>query len=502
MELLFQEYELLYQQQLCAQSSMGEQTGDVIVPDSYGDIERIVDAFGTLTVQEARILPEGVSVSGTVLGGVIYVGEDGQTYSLPIKLPFSAKKELPSDTGEGHLRYRCDLQSVDARTVNSRKLLIRIGYQWGYEIYGPCTGKISYLQEPSETLQLQQKEYPLRLPTATGEKRFTVNEELELPAGAPAVSEILKWNCCLRLLEQKAVGGKGVFKTEVFLHLLYEDPQGKLCTNDWRIPISQYSDLSADTREGDLHTLLHMTELDLEPDSQIESRRLFLRIGVHALCMAYEVRSVTLIEDAYCTDALLEPQWQQWQCRPLLDSQTLGGTARWTGEEAIGVPLDLWARPEEGRKERQGDTLLLKIPVQCSLIYYDGEGKLRGKQIRPCMELELPLNREAECSLRDLQCTEGYCNPSSGTTEIRIPLQLTADSYGSQSLRSLKGGELLPLPEEKEPKPSVILRRTEEEEDLWALAKSYRTSVGAIRRANDLQEGPVPRDTMLLIPLQ
>ena len=81
-----------------------------------------------------------------------------------------------------------------------------------------------------------------------------------------------------QLQEQKVVGNKGVFKMELFLHVLYEDPQGKLCTYDWRIPLSQITELSCETGEGDLQTTIHFTDLDLEPDSQQESHRLFLRL--------------------------------------------------------------------------------------------------------------------------------------------------------------------------------------------------------------------------------
>lgn len=501
MELMFQKYEVTGLERVCEHSAMGEQTADVIVPDSYPDVDRIVDAFGTLVLQDVQSLPDSVAIAGTVQAGVLFVGENGEVHSLPVRIPFAVRKELSAMVEQGIPSYHCELRAVDARTVNSRKLLVRVGFRWGYELYAPGTREISYLDAPSEQFQLRSAEYPLRVPTVTGEKRFTVNEELELPDTVPAVAEILKWGHRLQVLEQKTVGGKGVFKMELLLHLLYEDPQGKLCNYDWRIPVSQFADLSADAEEGELQTLLHITEFDLEPDSQMESRRLFLRVGVLAQCMVYEIRRIKVIEDAYCTDGLLEPQWQQWQYRPLLDSHTLRGNAQWRGEETLGTVVDLWPCSGEEQRERKEDSLSIKIPVACSVIYYDSEGKLRGKQLRPVMEGELPLNENAECSLRDVQCSEVYCNTGSGTVELRVPVQLQVDCFGEQNIRSLQGAELMPLPESTERKPSVILRRTEGEEDLWAIAKSYLTSPKLIREANDLDDGPIPDGKMLLIPL-
>lgn len=501
LELMFQEYELTGQERVCERTYTGEQTADVIVPDTYPDVDRIIDAFGTMLVQDVRIHPDGVSFEGKVQGGVLFLGEKGEIHSLPINISLSGRKELPAEGDNGILCYRCELRSVDARAVNSRKLLVRIGFQWSVELYKPFNRKIRYLDEPTERIQLRQREYPMRLPTAWGEKRFTVNEELELPGNCPPVGEMLKLCSRLQIMEQKAVGGKGVFKMELLLHLLYEDPQGKLCTYDWRIPVSQYGDLTSETQDGELHTLLHLTELELEPDSHLESHRLFLRAGIHGQLMAYEMRNVRIIEDAFCTDAILEPQWQQWQWRPLLDSKIMSATARKAGMENIGTPVDLWVSSEEWETERKGDSTLIKIPLCCSVLSYDGEGNLRGNQHRIMAEAELPLSQECECCIRDIQCTEVYCSAASGSVEIRVPVQLTADCFGTQGFRSLNGGELLPLSETGERSPSVILRRTEGEEELWDIAKSYRTPVEGICRANDLEEGVVPEGTMLLIPL-
>ncbi len=501
MELQFQKYELDHLERVWSHSAAGEQTADVIVPDSFPDVDRIVEAFGVLTLQDVECLTDSVSLSGTVQAGVLLVGENGEVHSIPVRIPFGVRKELTSAIDRGIPSYHCELRSVDARMVNSRKLLVRIGYQWTFEVYSPCTRSISYLEEPSERLQLRCAEYPMELPTVTGEKQFTVNEELELPENIPAVSELLKWNTRIQLLDQKVVGSKAVFKTELLLHLLYEDPQGKLCTYDWRLPLSQFADLSADAEGGRVHTTLHMTEWDLEADSQVESRRLFLRMGLRACSMVYEVRRVKVIEDAYCTDALMEPQWDQWQYRPLLDTHSLRGTAQWRGEEPLGTVVDLWAWSEAGEPQRKEDTISLKLPVICSILYYDKDGKLRGKQLRPFMEGEMPLHESGECYLREITCTEIYCNGSGGTTELRIPVQLRVECYGNQIIRSLSGAELSPMPGNKDRQPSVILRRTDEDEDLWAIAKFYRTSPKLIAEANALDNGPIPTGTMLLIPL-
>ena len=75
------------------------------------------------------------------------------------------------------------------------------------------------------------------------------------------------------------------------------------------------------------------------------------------------------------------------------------------------------------------------------------------------------------------------------------------ESSAEHRLRGLSGGEIEPLPASAEPRPAVILRRTDGEEEIWEIAKSLRTPMAAIREANDLEGPTAPANTMLLIPM-
>ena len=68
-----------------------------------------------------------------------------------------------------------------------------------------------------------------------------------------------------------------------------------------------------------------------------------------------------------------------------------------------------------------------------------------------------------------------------------------------EKLRTLCGGEI----EETEPdenRPTLILRSVGDEKSLWDIAKAYGTTMEEIRQANELEEGALPGNTMLLIP--
>ena len=80
-------------------------------------------------------------------------------------------------------------------------------------------------------------------------------------------------------------------------------------------------------------------------------------------------------------------------------------------------------------------------------------------------------------------------------------MSLTLESSAEHRIEGVCRGEIQELPEEEGRRPSVILRRTCQEEDLWELAKACRTPVREILEANGIEGEVIPADTMLLIPL-
>lgn len=501
MELIMQDCELGYLERIYSQQIPMEETAELIVPDKSADAVQIIDAFGTLILKDSQWEQGTVKVNGSIRSCVLFLTEEGQIERLEAELPFSLRRELPEESGQGVMELHCRLCSMDARILNSRKLLLRGGLCCSVELLRKETKILRSVEEPSEALQLRIGEYPMKLPVEQGEKSFTVNDEPELGEMAAPIARILKAVCSPKILDQKAVGGKGVFKMELHVHILYADPEEKLHSYDWKLPISQYVDFPRDVEGAQLQTSLHITDLDIEPDSRTQSRRLFLRIGLLAHCMVYEVRNVRVIEDAYCTDGLLQPKWQQWNWRSLLDSRQMVTEARHKEEMDISSVVEAHAYPMQWEAYRQEDCLKVKIPVCCNVIYYDTQGKLCGKSLRMEAEVEQLVHQRVETAVRALRCSQVYCSAASGTLELRVPMELRLDSFAMEELRSLEQAEIEELPTSMERKPALILRRTEGEEELWDIAKSYRTAVEGIRKVNELEDDRIPDNTMLLIPL-
>ena len=155
MELTFHDAPLQYLQELAWDTVYQEETAEVIVPDS---------------------MPEG----------------GGELSRVEAYLPFTLRREIGEQEAGGSLLCDCWLRSLDARMLNSRKVLVRANP--GFRILALCP-KEQMLAQPDnlpEQIQLRQNTYTMLLPVCCGEKSFPINDELTLPESAPGVDKILK----------------------------------------------------------------------------------------------------------------------------------------------------------------------------------------------------------------------------------------------------------------------------------------------------------------------
>ncbi len=502
MELVFQERELNYLSRILCESVTQEQTAELIVPDSYPDADRVVDAFATALVRTEECGAGSAGISGTAQVGVLFVTQDGEIGRLETQIPFSVRKEFDREYEDCTMQCACAVSAVDARMLHSRKVLVRVGVRCLVSVFARQRRTLFDISEPAPALQLRRTRIPLLLPLELGEKSFALNEEVMIPTAKPPVERLLKCVYRTELTEQKLVGSKAVFKGNLIVHVLYECPEGKLHSFETGVPFSQVVDMDEDLDDHALSTLLTMTSAETEPDGQIDCRRLLLSANFIVQCTAYGEQEISMIEDAFCTDAELTPRWSEWKITGILDRQAFRETALAQSETPAGSVVDAWLYTDEALRRREGERMLLELPMSVNVLYLDSEGKLQGRSMRPAASFSTELAEEGGCRLSVTGGGEIFCAAGADGIELRCPVSVEVESFAEHCLRSVCGGEVNELPQTEERRPAVILRRTETEQDVWDIAKAYRTAAQAVMEANALTGTVVPSDTLLLIPMQ
>lgn len=499
MELQFNKIPLPCLRSVAWEVQNQEQTQEVRLSDAMPDIGKVLGAWGQVLVRGKQWLTGGMSVSGGVMAWVLYAPEDGsEARSVEAWIPFQMNWDFPDTERDGAIRVACLLKGMDARSTSARKLMVRACVSVLGEALEPGQVDVYTPGELPEDVQVLRKSYPITLPREAGEKTFLLDEELTLPASAPALDKLIRFDLQPELIDQKVMSEKVVFRGAANLRILYRAEDGQLKTWDFEIPFSQYTELEREyDQDAMAQVTLALTSLELEPG---EDDRLHLKAGLVGQYIIYDRPMVEMIEDAYSPDRQIKLQMQSLELPAVLEQrrETLRAEQTHPVEEGSQA-VDIAFLTEHPKLRRQENLVQMEIPGTFQLLYLDENGATQSGTARWDGKWELPAGEGSRVKAAAFLTGRPQVSLGDGNAEMRADVLLNIQTEADQGMPMVTALELGEQTELDPGRPSLILRRAGEDR-LWDLAKNCHSTVEAIRKANQLQEEPAP-DRILLIPV-
>lgn len=471
-----------------------EESTDAIVPDAYPDIARIVYAAGSAVIKDESPQNDRVLVSGTVKASVLYQPEGEEPLrELTIPLSFAHIEECKGVTADSICFARCQVVAVDARAVNSRKVSVTARLCLDASAYAgrelELTADVDGGGLPMEILH---ESHAVCLPVCVQSRDFTILDDVELSG----TGKLLHTQGTLRLGECRAMHGKAVVKGDAQLHSLLLQPDG-MKTMEQSIPFTQIFEMDGLEEGQPLRVRFAIKNLDCELH---DGGVLSIGIGASALLCSEQERTLNTIRDLYQTTRPLEVQAQPVRVTGLRPQGALLGSAE--DSMPLGMRIDQVIDASavcHGAQQEDAETLRVTLYVR--LLYTADDGGLysAGRTLTVPIKLSPPV--EDLCA-QDVTLTVSAI-PSGDEASLRIGVSgslLRRTVCAVNDIVSVEAGE--PASDSGMGAVTLVLRYVGEEEPLWDIAKSYRTTMQAIRGANDLpaDAGSV-KGQMLLIPI-
>lgn len=498
MEITFNKTACRCLRKAVSQAQTQEQTQEVRLPDAMPDIGRVLGSWGQALIRSKEWRGSSMAVSGGVMAWVLYAPEDGSApRSMESWIPFQMRWEFPQTERDCVMNIAALLRCVDARSTSARKLMVRANVSVLGEAYEPIEPEIWIPENPPEDLQLLKACYPMELPKEAGEKQFQIDEELALPDTYPDAAKLLHYNLQPKILEQKVMAGRLVFRGKGDLRMLYADADGTVHSWECEVPFSQYAELDRDYGPNSTAAIIPMlTNLELTPDEQ---RRLQLKCGLCAQYVIFDREQVEIVEDAYSPVRQVKTEIQELKMPMRLDQkQETMRTQQQLTAPAERV-VDVCFMPDHPQHRQNGDTAELAVPGQFQVLYYDNNGSLQSGAARgeETWQIASDPGNKVDAYLQ----MSGYPGADINEQGVALTAQwdVTADVFSEQGLPMLMQITLGEKCEKDPNRPSLILRRAGQQR-LWDIARECGSTVDAILLANDLQEQP-EAERILLIPV-
>lgn len=483
-----------YFEKVCDTQATVETGAEMIVPDLYPDISRIIDCSGQACVKEKVKYEDRIEISGLVKAGVLYVPEDGNGMArMDVNIPFAHSFECL--VSEEHALCRARLLTIDAHAVNPRKVQVSVALLVEMEGYLPRTLEIA--EDVDEGCEVLKSAWQAYMPIAVKDKAFTAIEEIELSAAKPPIEEILKVDVRLLPGDVKPVGTKVILKGTAMIKLLYRAGNEPVSAEQ-EFPFSQILEMEG-LEEGanvDLELQLTGLEMDIRAAVSMEARLITATLHFDAQAVAWAERHFEAVSDLYSVDKLAKPEFTPVRLNRLIDK----GVRRQSMRESIEVGEDvssvvdasviLW--PASSREDG------ISCEAVANVLYLNEDGRYSNLTRR--LTVHCPTDGEIPYRARAALAGDVTALPSSDGIELRFSVDFDLTGTGSFELNAVTGIRAEELPEASE-RPSVVLRRCMKGETLWDIAKRYGATRKDLALANGIEDiDALPQGALLLIP--
>lgn len=489
MELQFEKMGLDCLQTAACEVRNAEQTQELRLPDAMPDIGKVLCSWGQVLLRGKEWRSGGMTATGGVMVWIMYLPEDGmEPQTLETWVPFQVKWDFPDTERDGIMNVDFLLRCVDARSLSARKLLVRIGVSAMGQAMVPMRMELMTPASVPEDVQLLKRSYPVKLPREAGEKPFELEEELS----APPMEKILRYELQPEIIDQKIMAGKVVFRGAAALRVLYRDESGALKCWEGELPFSQFTDLEGEYDDAAEAAITPaVTNLELE---QGENGHLHLKAGLTGQYVVYDRPVIEVVEDAYSPSREVQVHTDEANMPMVLD-QRREAVRLEQNVAGDGQMVDVFFLTEHPITRREGDGVVMEVPGTFQVLIVDGDGTLRSETVKTQGTWQLPAHENSR--ICGISTPSGWGQGATG--RVHGDVGMTATTVAGQGIPMVTGLTLGDTAEPDPMRPSLILRRAEQE-SLWELAKRCGSTVEAIHKANDLTGEP-EQGAMLLIPV-
>lgn len=471
---------MLYFRKLTEASFDHEETVELIVPDTLPDVAAVVGCTGTVELRSKEAREDSAFASGNVEGCVVYTPE-GETAPRVIELsvPWSFTADSPGLDTSGRIVVRAELTGLEARVINSRKIVVRASLAASVRTFMPS--ELSWCGEAGGGVEALRRDFAFVAASAVTEKTFSLAESAEIPASKPPIGRVAGCAATMTADKLSSAGGRLILSGTAEIELLYyAQMSGELTGARISVPYSQSLELSGS--EADFECSVMPTGVYVRENSADEEtvHTLSVELGAVAQLTVREEKTVCAVSDIYAVKDCVETETKSAFIESMTSSASRETQIRETLSSDSRVKAVISSSAAPLRPNADGNAL--RVPVKLKALCLGEDGKAFALEGRAEASFDCPAKRGDSISVFVFGVT---AESAAGGVEIRAELRAEVRSYAEKELRWVSAAKSSPDPEAAS-RPSILVVRAGREDDLWSLAKRCRASREAICRLNGL----------------
>lgn len=485
---------------------------DFTLPDYCPDISRILKCQVNPRVTGYQFNSDSLTVEGITAIRLLYVGEgSGCVRSYNHSLPFTANFAIKKMADNPVVRTKIKVDYMNCRAISQRRVDLHGAFSVCAKVYVKKREQL-IVGAQGAGIQLKKTQSTVSSIIGSVDRSFNVTEMLHIGQNNAPVEQVISHNAVAVMNEFKAIPNKVLAKGELLIKVLYASDlaEGLMDITEHSVPISQIIDIEGVDEDSMCDVRFEVINADVTPrlDSNGDYRMLSVDVRINAYARAFKEMDISILSDAYSTDCELIMEQKPVKLEKVAAMVKDTFLSRQTfdmPEDGVERVIDLWCEAEvtNFKEEDNGyridgnlDICMLACDIQGTASYYERKSEFEYM----CEIRNMPQNSRCEADMTVVAVS--FSLTAANTIEVRCEMKVDAMIYSvsnEHTICSLQPDESKPY--KKDDVAALTIYYADEGENIWDIAKKYKTSVEAVSKENNLDDEVLRGKEMLLIPI-
>jgi hypothetical protein len=486
---------------------------DYNVPDTKEDVRQIIQAKGTVKVEDMNLADNYLRVSGKLYFQILYMTDSEETRpaALDGKIPFEEMVYI--DTAEP---VTCFIENVrvefSASLVHSRKIGLRAMIE--LEI-----GRQQLRDEETTTdieseIPVFKKMRRLNLLELHTSKKDTyrIKEEITLPGTKESIGQILLCDITGRRLEIRPAQDRLLLQGELLVFLMYLSEDGRTDWLEQSVPYEGQVECEG-VEEGMYFHVQHTLEdtlADIRMDEDGEMRVAGIEGTLNLRMNIYREEEIELLEDLYSLEqnCMFDTREAVYEELMIQNHSKCKIAERLSLPELKGDALQICHSDgmiQIMHMEQEENGIQIEGILHLSFLYLRGndelpfgswQGMVPFTWLLECPEMKEETRSNISYHVEQLSVS------FAGNEDVEVKAVLSFDTFIRRPapVQVVTGVEFTPLSaDEMEKRPGIVGYVVKKGDQLWNLAKRFMTTEEGIMEVNGLESPNIKEGDKLLI---
>ena len=467
---------------------------DILVPDTKPDVMKIIRVDNNVYISSKEIMDSSIRVTGQISYYIIYMSVDGQIRGINMSYPFVKvidDKEIKKDM---KVRIIPTVKNIIYSLPNERKIAVKTEVVFRYKLSE--IGEVEVLNriEECDSLECKMSKDSFFNVIESKTDVFEAREDIMLPEGLPGANEVLRVSNNIVNTEYKVSYNKILVKGEIKTDIVYTSntDNSEIYSYETNIPFTgmlEFSNIS-DSSKFDIQYSLRNFDINLDTSDET-GRMISVSADVDVDAVLYEEKEIEYIEDFYSMEENLD--YDTNSVNIIKNKENIARTIML--KDNIGaVPdmaklLDYTIDISNLTTKISGGNIYINGNIKVNVMYEITEGrKVESKTYDLLVDETIELSKDVDEKYINvnIEVVKGIVRINGNNVEANIELLAVIDVDNVETINEINN-----IKEEKinlDMFDSMNIYIVKKGDNLWDIAKKYKTSVAKIANINDLPD--------------